>query len=199
MCANDANLFGEPVDNPVRTRPLADVDAWINTAAPASWEDGYRFLRARGVRYRYAMLAAWLSCGSDDRGDLGTRADFADFMGVSRSTTYQWEERQPVREWAEMLRVMRLRGARLAEVDERTYLSAAGETSSAADRKLYYQRAGVWEDQQRLTLVGDEDADAVRQEQQVTFDVDRLPVAVLEALAAEGRGLETEADADDGD
>jgi DNA-binding XRE family transcriptional regulator len=103
------------------------------------------------------MLAVWLSVASYDRGEVKTRADLADLMSVSRQTTYGWEAKQPVREWAELLRLRRMRGSHLAEVDERTYVKAIGEESSASDRKLYYQRAGVWEDEQRLHLVGAED------------------------------------------
>jgi hypothetical protein len=53
---------------------------------------------------------------------------------------------------------MRMRGARLAEVDEQTYLAAAGEGSSATDRKLYYQRAGVWEENVGVMLREEEES-----------------------------------------
>jgi hypothetical protein len=47
-----------------------------------------------------------------------------------------------------------LRGARLAEVDERTYSAAVDSDSSASDRKLYYQRAGVWNEEATMHVVG---------------------------------------------
>jgi len=139
-------LFGEVEEPTERERvSLEALERWLASDAPPAWLDGYLFLRAKGVRYRDAMLATWLSLGKDDRGEVHSREDFAHVMGVSRATTYAWEGRRPqIRRWAELLQVMRLRGSRLAEVDEATFLAAKGGT--AADRKLYYQRAGVWEE-----------------------------------------------------
>jgi len=153
------DLFGEQVEEWERVT-LAQIEAWLRAEAPSpAWLDGYLWLRGRGVRYRDAMLATWLSLRRDDRGDVATRSDFARLMGVQRSTTYCWEGRRPeIRQWAELLQVMRMRGARLAEVDERSYSSAAGDKSTAADRKLYYQRAGVWEEDLGLRLVEDEES-----------------------------------------
>lgn len=116
------------------------------------WLDGYMTLTSRGVPYREAMLAVWLSLSKDDRGSLKTRDDFARFMGVSRQVTYQWEwghvkrgkGESRVRQYAELLQVMRMRGERLAEVDEVTYKKAVRRGSTVSDRTLYYQRAGVW-------------------------------------------------------
>lgn len=134
------------------------IEKWIEENAPEAWRDGYLMLRANGVRPNDAMLAVWLSCAIDDRGDLRSRDDFARFMGVCRAVTYQWEARRPeIRRWSELLQVMRMRGARLAQVDVATFEAAVGEKGTAADRKLYYQRAGVWEDESRVHLVGDED------------------------------------------
>jgi len=142
-------------DEPVQRVTLTALEAWLQGEAPPAWLEGYLFLRSRGVRYRDAMLATWLSLATDDRGDIATREDFARLMGVSRATTYQWESRRPkIHDWAELLRLMRLRGARLAEVDERTYRAAVAADSSASDRKLYYQRAGVWDEEATLHLVG---------------------------------------------
>ena len=42
----------------------------------------------------------------------------------------------------------------MAKVDERTYKAAKGKESSASDRKLYYQRAGVWGEESTLHVVG---------------------------------------------
>lgn len=181
------DLFGETVPLPVMSQGGATVvvlEAWLNDSAPSPmWKAGYDFLRARGMRHRYAALVVWLSLSKDDRGEIKTRDDFANLMGVSRQTTYQWEERQPVREWAAVLQVMRLQGSRLAEVDERTYTSAAGLDSSASDRKLYYQRAGVWEERVGVRPVDTEDGPAGYED--VT---DGEIEAIRDALAAEAAG-----------
>ncbi len=141
-----AELFEEIA--PARERVLlAELLRWMKEEASPAWLEGYLFLKARGVRYRDAMLAVWLSLAKDDRGEVETREEFARLMGVARATTYGWEARRPeIRQWAELLQVMRMRGMRLAEVDERTYWAAVNEEGSATDRKLYYQRAGVWEE-----------------------------------------------------
>jgi transcriptional regulator with XRE-family HTH domain len=138
------------------------LEEWLETEAPrvlgveaaASWTEGYWILRRRGVPHRDAMLAVWLSLSKDDRGVIGTREELANVMGVSRATTYDWEAKRPeIRRWAEFLQVLRMRGNRLAEVDEKTYDVAVSEDSSAADRKLFYQRAGVWEDKEVLKVI----------------------------------------------
>ena len=176
-------LWGETVEEQ-QTLPIPELDRWLDECAPSSaWGDGYGLLRSRGVDHRYAALAVWLSLSRDDRGKIQTREEFANFMGVSRQTTYDWESKRPVREWAEMLRVLRLRGAQLAEVDRRTYLKAVDEESSAADRQLYYKRAGVWEDQARLTLIGDDGEAPVRSE--VVFDLSTLPVEALRDISGD--------------
>ena len=148
------DLFGDQVIEDRERVTLAQLERWLREEASPDWLDGYLWLRGRGVRYRDAMLATWLSLRKDDRGELGTREDFARLMGVSRAATYAWEGKRPeIRQWAELLQVIRMRGARLAEVDERTYLAAvAACKSTAADRKLYYQRAGVWEEELGVAL-----------------------------------------------
>jgi len=124
---------------------LEALERWMREEAPPAWFDGYLFLRAKGVKGHDALLATWLSLGKDDRGEINSRENFARLVGRSRATTYLWEGRRPqIRRWAELLQVMRLRGSRLAEVDEATFMAAV--RGGAADRKLYYQRAGVWEE-----------------------------------------------------
>lgn len=181
------DLFDEETPLPVMSQGATTVDvlgAWLDDGArKPEWKAGYDFLRARGVRHRYAALAVWLSLSRDDRGEIGTRDDFANLMGVSRQTTYQWEERQPVRDWAAVLQVMRLRGSRLAEVDEATYVAAKAAGSSASDRKLYYQRAGVWEERVGVRPVEAEDGPAGYED--VT---DGEVEAIEKALAAEAAG-----------
>jgi len=157
------DLFGDVVVDERERVTLTQVEAWLREEASPRWLDGYLWLRGRGVRYRDAMLATWLSLAKDDRGSIATRDDFARVMGVARATTYDWEGRRPeIRQWAELLQVMRMRGMRLAEVDERTYEAAAGKegrSTTAADRKLYYQRAGVWEEELGVLLrEGDEES-----------------------------------------
>jgi len=167
---------------------LVELVQWMREEAAPAWLDGYLFLKARGVRYRDAMLAVWLSLRTDDRGEVRTRGDFARLMGVARATTYGWEGRRPeIRQWAELLQVMRMRGMRLAEVDERTYWAAVDEEGSATDRKLYYQRAGVWEDMQRLRVVGDGDGPV----QYVDVTNEEIE-AIRRALAEEAAGGGTE-------
>lgn len=180
--ANQTQLFGI---GPER-KTVGELRAWLEVHASAPWLEGYLFLRAQGVRHRDAMLATWLSLATDDRGDIPTREAFAELMGVSRAATYTWESRRPeIRVWAEKLQVLRLRGSRLAEVDERTYEAAAGADGSAADRKLYYQRAGVWEDVERLRLVGAEDGPVEY------VDVTEAELeAIRHALKGEGGGTE---------
>lgn len=187
--ASQAPLFDGVIlpDQSAGTTTVDALEEWFDQAAEPSWKEGYDFLKSRGVRHRYAALAVWLSLSSDDRGDIQTRDDFARLMGVSRSTTYDWEKKQPVREWAEKLQVMRLRGARLAEVDERTFLAATSVEGSASDRKLYYQRAGVWEDRVGVRPVDPGDGPAGYED----ISDDEL-AAIEEALAeaAAGRGEE---------
>ncbi len=182
-----ADLFGEAAPLPILSQggiTVAALEAWLDDGAPSPmWKAGYDFLRARGVRHRYAALAVWLSLSRDDRGEIKTRDDFAKLMGVSRQTTYQWEERQPVREWAAVLQVMRLRGSRLADVDWATYQRAIGEDTTAADRRLYYQRAGVWEERVGVRPVDTEDGPAGYGD--VT---DGEIEAIREALAREAAG-----------
>jgi DNA-binding XRE family transcriptional regulator len=171
---------------PAQSHGTTTVDAleeWFDETASPSWKEGYDFLKSRGVRHRYAALAVWLSLSTDDRGDIQTREDFARLMGVSRSTTYDWEKKHPVREWAQALQVMRLRGARLAEVDERTYRAAISANGSATDRKLYYQRAGVWEDRVGVRPVDPDDGPAAYED--VT---DEEAEAIRRALAEEAAG-----------
>ena len=141
-----------------------DLEAWIDSLPAklkASWAEGYLYLRTvRGASPHDAMLAVWMSVASFDRGDLKSRDDFSAFIGVSRAVTYQWERRRPqIRAWVEELQFMRLHGARLAEVDERTYLAAIGESGAASDRKLYYERAGVLKSEGKLKLVGGDKED----------------------------------------
>jgi len=138
-----------------RRRTVKQTEAWLfGEGVPAAWGEGYLALRAKHVAHYDAMLAVWLSLARDDRGAVRTREDFARLMGVSRQTTYDWEARRPeIRVYAEWLQVLRLRGSRLAEVDERTYAAALEGTHQ--DRVLYYKRAGVWEEAQRVHLVGE--------------------------------------------
>ena len=153
MDGEQLELF-EPVE-PGERLTLETWESWLDEHSPSPlWYEGYWLLRARGVRFRYAALAVWLSLRSDDRGEIQTRSDFANLMGVGRRTTYDWEKRQPVRKWEEMLRLLRLRGSRLAEVDEQTYQAAISEKGGSSDRRLYYQRAGVLDELHTLQLVG---------------------------------------------
>jgi hypothetical protein len=184
MDSEQLDLFERPAEQD--RVGLAEWEVWLDEHAPSPlWYDGYQLLRAQGVRFRYAALAVWLSLRSDDRGDIRTRADFANLMGVARATTYQWEERQPVRKWAELLRLIRLRGSRLSEVDERTYEAAKSIEGGASDRKLYYQRAGVWTEARTLHLVGADDG-PVEYTDVTKEEIDAIRRALTEEAARGG-------------
>jgi hypothetical protein len=139
-------------------RTAAEVETWLTTKAKPIWLAEYEYLRTQGLRHYEAVLSVWLSLSKDDRGNVQTRDDLARVLGVARATTYEWEAKHPqIREQAEALQVRRLRGSRLADVDERTYQAAIAVAGTAKDRQLYYQRAGVWEEAQRVRVVGDDD------------------------------------------
>lgn len=119
-----------------------DLESWSERAG--GWfEQAYRYMRALGFRPNPAFICAWLSVGKDDRGSLKTFADLAAELGIARQTVYANIAKHRLHEWAEQLRLLRMRGERLAEVDERTYGEAVGAESTPAARRLYYERAGV--------------------------------------------------------
>jgi hypothetical protein len=137
-------------------RDVTVLERWLEEGSggegPDWFLEGYRSLRARGWAAREAFCIAWLSLGRDDRGELGTVAELCDFLGVSRMWFYEHKARydnEPVRGqnawewWAERLQLERLRGSRLADVDEAVYRRAVSEEGKAADRELFYKRAGV--------------------------------------------------------
>jgi hypothetical protein len=167
-----------------------ELEAWLDSLPDklkAPWIEGYLYLRSVCKASPHdAMLAVWLSVASYDRGNLKSRDDFSAFIGVSRAVTYQWERRRPqIREWVEELQFMRLHGAHLAEVDERTYLAAIGKEGSASDRKLYYERAGVLKTEGKLKLVGGDKDDG---DAPIEFRrAEELPDDELATIAAGGR------------
>lgn len=139
-----------------------EVEAWLRALAPAGsmgepkenrfFLESYLGLRAHGWEWREALCIGWMSLGRDDRGELRTVADLCDFLGVSRMWFYEHKARydnEPAQGlnawdwWAERLQLLRLRGSRLAEVDEAVYRRAVSGEGKAADRELYYKRAGV--------------------------------------------------------
>jgi biotin operon repressor len=127
----------EPLDR------TPDPEGWVDSTG--GWfEEAYRYLRHDvGLRPRAAFIGAWLSCAKDDRGTLTTYGQLADFLGVSRTAIYANIARNKLRDWAEQLRLARLRGEGLAEVDRITYTQAVDPESPVAARRLYYERAGV--------------------------------------------------------
>ena len=173
---------------------LSEIDGGKLVARRADENEGrffaesYLALRAQGWAWREALCVAWLSLGRDDRGELRTVQDLCDFLGVSRMWFYERKARydgEPAPGmnawdwWAERLQLGRLRGQRLAEVDEATFRRAASSEGKAADRELYYKRAGVLgADMNVQVAVG----------QQV--DVSQLSDSELDALlAAEGKAI----------
>lgn len=147
-------------------REQSAAEAWLHSDAGRRLGDGalgtaalsqfflesYETLKATGWAWREAFCIAWLSLGRDDRGGLETVNALCDFLGVSRMWYYEHKARydnEPARGlnawdwWAERLQLARLRGSRLAEVDEAVYQKAVSGMGKAADRELYYKRAGV--------------------------------------------------------
>lgn len=142
-------------------REQSAAEVWLHSDAGRRLADGalsqfflesYETLKATGWAWREAFCIAWLSLGRDDRGGLETVNALCDFLGVSRMWYYEHKARydnEPARGlnawdwWAERLQLARLRGSRLAEVDEAVYQKAVSGMGKAADRELYYKRAGV--------------------------------------------------------
>ena len=175
-----------------RTDP-GQLEAWLQALAPLQQGDGepvgnrwflesYMSLRSNGWGWREAFCIAWQSLGRDDRGGLGSVADLCDFLGVSRMWYYEHKakyENEPAQGlnawdwWAERLQLARLRGHRLAEVDEATYRRAVSYEGKAADRELYYKRAGVLIQRSEVTATVGQ-----------VVDVAELDEAALDALLA---------------
>jgi hypothetical protein len=131
-----------------------DVEAWTETAG--GWfEEAYRTLRSFGLKPKPSFAGAWLACGRGDRGELRTLGDLADWLGIARQTLYKTIQRWRLREWAEQLRLYQLRGDHLADVDKRTYERAVADDSTAADRQLYYKRAGLLTEQVTVSKLQD--------------------------------------------
>lgn len=149
-----------------RERALAgEAEQWLETLRPGGgagfFLDSYLSLRSVGWAWREAFCIAWLSLGRDDRGGLATVGDLCDFLGVSRMWFYEHKaryEHEPAEGlnawdwWAERLQLARLRGQRLAEVDEAVYQRAVSEEGKAADRELFYRRARVLQSGPEVTV-----------------------------------------------
>ena len=120
-----------------------DIEGWLD-AQGGAFEISYRYLRSRfSLRPKPAFVGAWMSLHTDDRGGLATWGEVAGFLGVARQTVYGWRGVHRLDDHAELLRLARLRGDQLGEVDRVTYYQAVGGESSVAARRLYYERAGV--------------------------------------------------------
>jgi hypothetical protein len=141
------------------------AERWLEDQASEWWLEDYRVLRQQGWKWKDAFCITWLSLRKGDRGTLPTVESLADWLGISRRWFYNRRAKfdgQPgpgQNLWdvtAEHLQLRRLRGSRLAEVDQVTFEQAASaEKSTARDRELYYKRAGVWTDEKRVQVVGD--------------------------------------------
>lgn len=155
----------EPVSERPSRLTMRLAEQWLESQPAGWWLEDYRYLRGQGWKWKDAFAVVWLSLRKDDRGKLPTVAAMADWLGVSRRWFYSRRSKfdgQPgpgQNLWdvmAEQLQLRRLRGSRLAQVDEVTYDKAATpEISTARDRELYYKRAGVWQEETRVQLVGD--------------------------------------------
>lgn len=192
------DLVDEPAEDPVVQgeaegwlRELVGEEAHQSGGAHENgrgqfFAEGYLVLRASGWKWREAFCIAWLSLGRDDRGELGTVGELCGFLGVSRMWFYEHKARydnEPVQGlnawewWAERLQLGRLRGQRLADVDEATFRRAASMEGKAADRELYYKRAGVLVQRSEVTATVGQ-----------VVDVAELDEAELDALLARGEG-----------
>lgn len=127
---------------PLDVRP-GDVEGWIDRTG-GRFEEAYRYLRSRtGWRPGPCFVGAWLSLHRDDRGTLHTFGELSEWLGVARQTAYKWRADYRLDEWAEMLRLQQLRGEALGEVDRMTLAKALDPEAPTDARRLYYQRAGV--------------------------------------------------------
>lgn len=141
------------------------AEQWMTQQPAQWWVEDYRYLRKHGWKWKDALAIVWMSLRRDDRGILPTVDALADWLGMSRQWFYSRRAKfdgQPgpgQNLWdvlAEQLQLRRLRGGRLADVDEVTYDVASNpEKSTARDRELYYKRAGVLQDERRVQIVGD--------------------------------------------
>lgn len=141
------------------------AEQWMAGQAVQWWLEDYRYLRSQGWKWKDALCVVWLSLRKDDRGDVGTVEALTDWLGVSRRWYYSRRGKfdgQPgpgQNLWdvmAEQLQIRRLRGARLAEVDEVTYEKAVDRKGTTwRDRELYYKRAGALQEESRVQIVGD--------------------------------------------
>ena len=120
------------------------IENWVNSVN-GRFEEAYRYLRGvTNFRPAVCFVGAWMSLSNDDRGEsLHTWTLLANWLGVSRTTLYNWRGEFSLDDWAAQLRLMELHGEQLGEVDRVTYLQAIDMKSPVDARRLYYQRAGV--------------------------------------------------------
>lgn len=139
------------------------AEQWLAEQPCGWWMDDYRYLRSQRWSWKDALSIVWMSLRRDDRGELQKVEELTNWLGVSRQWFYGRRRKfdnQPavgLNLWdvlAEQLQLRRLRGSRLAAVDEVTFEKAVGEDTTARDRELYYKRAGVLQNEQRIQLVG---------------------------------------------
>jgi hypothetical protein len=123
---------------------LKNMDGW-DAYEGGRFEEGYRFLRAAtNFDPGPCFVGAWMSLSKDDRGEkLSTWPKLAAWLCIARQTCYNWRAQFELDEWAELLRLMELRGEKLGDVDRVTYLQAIDSDAPVDARRLYYQRAGV--------------------------------------------------------
>lgn len=139
-----------------------EIEQWLS-AAPPAWRDNFLFLRANNIPVKDSLLVAWMALDRSSRKKAGleTREHLADFLGVSRPVTYQWEERhvweeKDLRYWADVLRIRHM-AERLGDVDENLYRRAKNADTTANMIALYYKRAGLQLDERTLHVMGEGD------------------------------------------
>ena len=141
---------------------------------PRFWE-AYRTLRGLGNRALDCVVGAWLATGAKGRGELRTLKSLAEALGKDRTTVYRASDR--MRNVAGGLAMSWL-AERVPDVDEATYHAAISAEGTAADRKLFYQRA-------RTALSGEE-SEPVDNWTQVLAAVEAEIASVQSAEGAEG-------------
>ena len=123
---------------------LEDLEGWADYEG-GRFEEAYHFLRAAtDFDSGPCFVGAWMSLSKDDRGErLQTWNKLAAWLSVVRETLYRWRSNYQLDEWAELLRLMELRGEKLGNVDLVAYNQAIDPNAPVDARRLFYQRVGA--------------------------------------------------------
>ena len=106
------------------------------------WEC-YHALRERNFTPQQSMCGAWAALGRKQRGKYTDRKHIAEILGVHVQTIAGWLSADaPLRVLVDEMRATYWHD-RIADIDDAAYRDAIKDDSTAADKKLAYQRAGV--------------------------------------------------------